>query len=204
MAADGVSTQNMYGTDISTELWNLGFDLFRDKDKMEAKFTQADILDSKSDLQQLNGRMDIMIACQFLHLFDWEGQVKAMKRIVEFSRPGSVVIGYQRGQVKAQEFARPWGAMFFHNEDTFRQIWRRVEKETGTKWKVKISMVDLQEWGMEEEDIEWMPLGRKGINFVATRARWYEYRRDRILDFNRLCICTIRNWLCYFGSKEPF
>ena len=169
MAADGVSTHNMYATDISVELWDLGFDLFRDKDKLEATFIQADFLDSKSDLQRLNGLTDIIIACQFLHLFDWERQVVGMKRIVELSRPGSVLIGYQRAQVEAQELPRPWGAMYFHNEETFRKMWCRVEDETGTKWRVNVSLVDLQEWGMEEEDIDWMPVGRKGINFVITR-----------------------------------
>lgn len=171
LAADGISTHNMYATDINAELWNLGFDLFRDKDKMKAKFIQADIFDCTSDLQQWNGQMDIMIACQFLHLFDWERQVMAMKRIVGFSRPGSILIGYQRAQVQAGELLRTWGAMYFHNEETFQKMWRQVQSETGTEWDVNVSLVDLQEWGLRDEDVEWMPNDRKGINFVITRQR---------------------------------
>lgn len=169
LAANGVSPENMYASDISPELWELGFDLFRDKARMTAKFIEADILDTASQLRQLNGRMDIIIACQFLHLFSWEQQIVAMKRIVGFSRPGSILIGYQRAQVQAQEISRKWGRMYYHTAETFREIWRQVEGQTGTKWEVSVSMVDLQTWGMEDEDIDWMPTGPKGINFVVTR-----------------------------------
>ena len=171
LAANGVPPQNMYASDISAELWELGFELFRDRKKMgaSAKFLKADIFDQASDLRQWDGRMDIIIACQLLHLFDWEKQLVAMKRIVGFSRPGSVLIGYQRAQMRAREIVRPWGRMYFHNSETFRQIWREVESATGSRWSVEVSLVDLSEWGMEEEDFEWMPSDRKGINFHVTR-----------------------------------
>ena len=172
LAANGATPQNMYASDISAELWELGFELFRDRHKMgaSAKFIKADILDTASDLSQLNGRMDIIIACQFLHLFDWEKQIEAVKRIVRFSRPHSILVGYQRAQVQPREVERPWGRMYFHNEETFREMWCHVERETGSKWDVEVSLVDLREWGMEEEDLEWMPPDRKGINFAVTRV----------------------------------
>ena len=159
----------MYASDISHELWNLGFELFRDRDKMKAVFIEGDFLRLDSELCQLNGQIDIIISCQFLHLFDWDKQVVAIKRIIELSRPGSVVIGYQRAQLQAQEIARPWGQMYFHNAETFREIWRQAEAGTGSRWQVQVALVDLTEWGMEQEDFEWMPEGRRGINFVVVR-----------------------------------
>ena len=93
----------------------------------------------------------------------------AMRRIVEFSRPGSVLIGYQHAHVQAQEFSRPWGQMYFYSAETYRDIWHQVEGQTGSKWEVSVSMVNLQEWGMEDEDIDCMPTGSKGINSVVTR-----------------------------------
>ena len=169
LAAEGASTRNMYACDISSELWDLGFELFNDREKMDAKFIQADIFDTGSGLEQLKGLIDIVVANQFLHLFDWERQVSAMKRIVEFSKPGSILIGYQRAQVPPKEMERPWGKMYFHDQETFRTIWRRVEIETESEWDVDVDLVELSEWGMEQEDIDWMPEGRKGINFVVTR-----------------------------------
>ena len=86
----------MHASDISAELWNLGYELFRDHQRMKAYFVQTDVLDSTSDLERFNGSMEIIIACQFFHLFDWEKQVAAMKRAVKLSRPGAQVIGYQQ------------------------------------------------------------------------------------------------------------
>ena len=171
LAADQVPTHRMYAMDIKRELWDLGLELFRDREKMHATFIQADIFDQQSDLQKLDGRVDIILACQFLHLFDWEKQLGAMKRIVKLSRPGSMVIGYQRAQVIAQECARPWGIMYLHDVEPFRKIWIQVSNETGTEWKLNVSLVPLQDWGMEEEDIEWMPPDRRGINFMAVRQQ---------------------------------
>ncbi len=159
----------MYASDISSELWYLGFDLFNDREKMVAKFIQADIFDIDSSLRHLHGHIDIIIVNQFLHLFNWEGQVAAMKIIVKLSKPGSILVGYQRAQEPSKEIQRPWGAMYLHDHNTFREIWERVELETGSKWDLEAEVVELSEWGMEPEDFSWMPDGKKGINFIITR-----------------------------------
>lgn len=159
----------MYASDISGELWQLGFELFNDREKMVAEFIQADIFDTHSSLEKLSGRIDIIIVNQFLHLFDWEGQIAAMKTIVKLSKPGSIVVGYQRAQVPSQEVRRPWGTMYLHDPKTFRKIWETVEVETRSKWDIEADLVDLREWGMEPEDFSWMPDGKRGINFVGTR-----------------------------------
>ena len=169
LAADGASSQSMYASDISQKLWELGFELFRDHERMCAKFLQADILDPNSNLRHLSGQIDIIVAGQILHLFNWEQQLVAMKRIVDLSKTGTMLIGFQRGQLQAQAVARPWGQMFLHDLESFRQIWDKVEEQTASHWDLEVDMVDLRVWGMEEEDIEWMPSGPRGINFAATR-----------------------------------
>ena len=161
---DGASTGNMYGSDISKELWDLGFELFNDRDKMAAKFIQANILDTGSGLAQLEGIVDVIIANQFIHLFDWEGQAAVLKKVVELSKPGSILIGYQRAQVPPRELERQWGNMYFHDHKTYRTLWQRVELETKSKWALEVRLVDLSDWGMEKEDFDRMPEGRKGIN----------------------------------------
>lgn len=169
LAANGVETTNMYATDISGELWDLGFDLFRDRSKMKAAFIQGDILNPPPRLQQLDGKMDIILVCQFLHLFSQEQQILATKKIVQLSRPGSVVVGYQRAHPDTLKPARTFLVRYLHNLDTFRDMWHQVEGETGTKWRVEAEMVDLTEWGVEKEDFEWMPPPRTGINFFVRR-----------------------------------
>ena len=67
LAADGAPSENMYASDLHSELWDIGFDLFRDRDTMEARFIQADIFDPDTPLRDLSGKIDITIVCQFLH-----------------------------------------------------------------------------------------------------------------------------------------
>ena len=183
LAAQGVPTACMFASDVEPRLWELVYELFRDKGKMEATFLQANILDpeeeeekgckhdeqKKGGLTQLEGKVDVVIVCQFLHLFGWHEQLKALGRIVALSQPGTVVIGYQRARLQAKEVSRPWGPMFFHNEETFRDMWREVGERTATVWAVEARLVDSEEWGLLEEDMEWMPADRKSINSVVTK-----------------------------------
>lgn len=65
-------SENMYASDLHSKLWEIGCDLFRDRDAMKARFVQADIFEPDSPLRDLDGKIDIIIACQFLHLFSWK------------------------------------------------------------------------------------------------------------------------------------
>ncbi len=137
---------------------------------MKARFIEADIFDPNTPLRDLNGKIDIIFACQFLHLFSWKKQFDALTKIVEMSRPGTCLVGYQIGREHPVEVQRPWGVMFYHDVDSFNELWREVARETGTKWVLNVSMVSLRQWGMEKEDFEWMSADSRGLNFAVTRS----------------------------------
>lgn len=113
----------MYAVDLKPRLWELGYELFGDREKMEAEFIEANILDPDPmyPLNSLKGKMDIVIACLFLHLFNWDSQVVALKRIVELSREGTVVTGGHLGMPKAVLRERPV-CQFLTSPKIFSQI----------------------------------------------------------------------------------
>ena len=170
LTADGAPSENMYASDLHSELWDIGFDLFRDRETMKARFIQADIFDPDTPLRELNGKIDIILTCQFLHLFSWKQQIEAVKKMIDMSRPGTCLLGYQIGRLQPVEVQTPWGLMFYHNVDSFKELWRQIARATGTKWVLDATMVDLSQWGMQKQDYEWMSADSRGLNFVVTRS----------------------------------
>lgn len=76
----------------------------------------------------------------FFHLFDWDEQVAIGKRIVSLlrPRPGSVLVGRQVGRIRNSEGPASEGALikYYHNEESWKELWEVVQRETGTRWKV--------------------------------------------------------------------
>ena len=181
LAADGAPTERMYASDIIPEFWDLSYDLYRDASHMKARFISADILDPASPLNELRGKMDIILANQVFHLFDWEQQVAAGKNMVALSRAGTWLLGYQIGssvgravpnRTKTGGKAGTTGgtSKFYHTPETWQELWRQIERETGTEWVVEGSIRELREWGWEDEDFVWMGPAARGLEFFARRV----------------------------------
>ena len=109
LAADGAPTENMYTTDIVSDFWEIGYDLFQDQHTMKARFIKADVLEEESALDSLDGAIDIVYAGSVLPLFGWQKQIQACKRIVQISRVGTLVLGCQIGRAVRQEVNSEWG-----------------------------------------------------------------------------------------------
>jgi len=143
LVSDGAPAENIYGTDLEGAFIDLGYDLFKDRGKLKATFIAADILDPSSDseLKKLDGKIDVVWAGSFFHLFCWDEQVAAAKRLVKLVRPqaGSMVLGRQMGNVVPREIPDPDftdKTMYRHNAASFARMWEEVGKATGTEWDV--------------------------------------------------------------------
>ncbi|RYP45565.1 hypothetical protein DL768_008114 [Monosporascus sp. mg162] len=83
LAFEGVDSSRLYGIDSESRFLSAGYELFRDRDKLKATFVAGDVLacgeraevDDASRL--LNGKMTIIHAMSFFHLFSWQAQVRA-------------------------------------------------------------------------------------------------------------------------------
>jgi SAM-dependent methyltransferase len=152
---DGAPSSHLYGADLRPEFFALGYKLFRDSSTLQSTFIAANVFDPSSPLKDLEGRIDIIYAGSFLHLFDYELQVKVCKRIIETlrARKGSVVLGRQVGNVVAGERVHRTNeaqSMFRHNEESFRKMWEEVGEATGTKWRVEVEMFEVERRSINE------------------------------------------------------
>ena len=174
LAFDGAApSTNLYAVDIVNH-WDVGYELFRDRERFSARFIEADILSAAEDpaLRALEGSIDVVNLTHVFHQWDWDGQVQAAKRVCAFTRPGSIVVGCQMGNLVAQDvvLASVPIPQWRHDPESFRRFWGQVGEETGTEWKCEAWLRTWEDVGWDPEDWAWMEDGARVIEFVASRA----------------------------------
>jgi len=135
----------------------MGYRLFLDRDTLKSKFIEADITDANSALSGLDGKMDIIYAGSFLHLFNYQGQIEVCKRLVKLLREkkDSLILGRQVGNTNAGEYVQTTndsGIMYKHNAESFKKMWDEVGEATGTKWRVDYDFELFEPLDKEERD----------------------------------------------------
>ncbi|KAM7215947.1 hypothetical protein V8F06_008705 [Rhypophila decipiens] len=144
----GVSGERLFGTDLQPRFLDLGNELFRDGQSSSSgiTFVAGDMLDENDvRLDVLNGRIDIIYASAFFHLFEVQDQIKAAKRMVQFLKmqgcqnPGPVVFGCNGGP-KIDGWEK-----YVLDADAWREVWDVVGQETGTRWKTEMEVIEDNE-----------------------------------------------------------
>lgn len=151
LVADGVEPQNLIGFDLHEEFIEFGYGLFRDGPDSEvplkSTFFSGSIFDKES-LAQFDGRVDIIHAASFLHLFSLEKQLKAASRLDTLLKQeaGALITGFQLGVENAGVLEAGDGAsddaagVLRHNAETFKDFWELIGDG---KWKVDVSETKL-------------------------------------------------------------
>ncbi|KAI9729468.1 MAG: hypothetical protein M1834_006849 [Cirrosporium novae-zelandiae] len=153
LVMDGAQPDSLSGTDLIHEYLDLGYELFQDRDTLKAHFFAADALDEESvPLKELEGKIDIIHAASFLHLFGWDDQVALGIRMVRILKPkaGSLVLGRHMANTNEQELAlkdSPKGIVFMHNNKSFQRMWTEIARKTGAKLQVNVKLGSPQDWG---------------------------------------------------------
>ena len=172
---DGVPSENLYASDLDQSFLDLSYDLFKDKDTMKAHLFAANALDEHSPLDDLEGKIDIVYAGSFLHLFSWDEQLKACKTMIKTLKPrkGSLVFGRQTGNVKGQEvprrtsFDKDGGSSIWrHDVESFTKLWDLAGKETGTMWKTWGTLDQAEAMGSGH----WAEEGIRQLKFEVERV----------------------------------
>jgi SAM-dependent methyltransferase len=146
LSFDGAPSANTHGSDLSGDFFSVGYELFKDRDKLETTFVAADVFDDSSHLTELAGQMNIIYTGAFFHLFNLEDQEKIALRVVQLlvPQPGSLIIGRQAGSEFPGEYANPGvksGRKHFrHNAQSWKVLWDRVGEKTGSRWLVEADL----------------------------------------------------------------
>jgi hypothetical protein len=143
LVLDGAPSANTYGSDLWDGFLSLGYELFKDQDRLETTFIAADVFDDSSPLTKLAGQMNIVYTGDFFHLFNLEQQEKIALRIVQLlvPQPGSLIVGRQSGNEIPGAYGRSGDTSgrksFRHNPQSWKELWDRVGELTGSKWSVE-------------------------------------------------------------------
>ncbi|KAI1268094.1 hypothetical protein F5Y18DRAFT_377385 [Xylariaceae sp. FL1019] len=142
LIVEGVPSERVYGVDLQPRFLDFGYDIFCDRDKSQATYIAGDMLSQDRDLDVLKGKVDIIYASAFFHLFERDDQLKAAKRMVEFlnlENPNVLIFG-QNGGPKIAGWER-----YVLDEDSWKQLWDEVGQMTGTSWSTVINSEESED-----------------------------------------------------------
>lgn len=175
---DGAPSTNTYGSDLRGEFFPVGYELFKDEDRLQTTFIAADVFDDSSPLVQLAGQINVIYTGAFFHLFSLPEQEKIALRLVQLlaPQPGSLIVGRQSGSEDSGEFSRAGDTSgrkhFRHNPQSWKELWDRIGDMTGTRWSVDAN-VRSREYTLaalegKSEEIQRKMTG-KGLRYTIRR-----------------------------------
>ncbi|CAK1360669.1 uncharacterized protein RHO25_003959 [Cercospora beticola] len=143
---DGAPANNLTGSELSSDFIDVGYDLFRDRDRLQATFTTGDFFAPEmAGLAEQS--FNYIHASSFFHLFDLERQFEAMSRCVRLlkRKPGSLIFGRQVGTTAAGEVEHAQTELvktYRHDEASFRKLVDDVAAKNGVKLDVKSTFTE--------------------------------------------------------------
>ncbi|XXG96252.1 hypothetical protein Hte_002533 [Hypoxylon texense] len=149
LAFDGVHPSRLYGTDLEPRFLDTGFDLFMDRDRFKTAFVAGDMLkggEGDEGLKVLDGKMGVIHATSFFHLFTWEDQIRAAIRMVRFLVPHdteAMMFGRHVGTTTPGDREGAGGSKrYLHNAESWQKLWDEVGRLTGTSWRTELNDIE--------------------------------------------------------------
>lgn len=145
LRASGVQDPRLFGTDVQPRFVDIGYDLFRDRHRLDATFVIGDMTDPDDHrINALRGKVTIIYAGSFFHLFSWAQQLFIGKRLVGFLKPSTrnaLIYGRHVGTTRPGGSLAPMSSAYLHDRESFQRLWDEIGHLTKTKWKVEIEAI---------------------------------------------------------------
>ncbi|OCK74765.1 hypothetical protein K432DRAFT_409589 [Lepidopterella palustris CBS 459.81] len=171
LVADGAPAANLIATDV-VRFWDIGFEMFRDKDRFHCRFVQADMMDPNGGLRDFKHAVDIIHISKVMHQWNFDRQVEACCRLVELSRPNTMIVGDQMGGETAHELV-PYPdlpGMWMHDEASWRALWDKVSELTSTRWEVDPKALSIEDMGWDRAEYQWLREDANVLMYTMTRV----------------------------------
>jgi hypothetical protein len=141
---------------------------------LNSLFLAADILAPESVLNQMQGKIDIIWTGSFLHLFNWETQLLAMKHILKLLKPNpdGLVVGRLMGNSTAGEYSHPSApqkTMYRHDAQSFKKLFHAAADSFGEKWETDVLAAPFEDHMKITKLQEQTPEGTLSVKFVARK-----------------------------------
>ena len=169
----GVDPKLLFALDLAPEFLELGFECFRDADRLvRDNFIAADFFDDADDrVKALRGKAAVVHAGAFLHLFTLEKATSAVCRMIELGRQqkGTLILGRVLGRREAAHVMYKDAIRtlaYRHNWVSMKKMWEDAAERTGTKWDVWTKQRDIPR---EPGKDEWLEPDSVVVVFCARR-----------------------------------
>lgn len=174
---DGASSENLYGTDLYGNFFDIGYDLFRDKTSIKTTFIIADIFLNQNLIpERINGTLDIVWTSNVLHLFSWDKQIAALtmmlKLLTESSDPliAGRFMGHAISGVHKFGFGGKEESQYRHNGESFKKLFQTACDELGQVWEVDVEAPEWTETLKFKSKEKLVSTWTLEIKFVARRS----------------------------------
>jgi len=175
LVLNGVASEHLYGADINPEYFPIGYDLFRDQNKLNALFLGADLFDhsSGSVLKQLEHKVDIIWTSGVIHLFPRVKQVAAVVSMLKLLKrsPDTMIAGRLMGLEQPGEYpAKDSGeTVYRHDVASFKKLFHEACDIVGEKWETDVVAEPWTENMKISKNTDTVPPGLLEVSFVARK-----------------------------------
>ncbi|KAL9003724.1 MAG: hypothetical protein Q9188_003428 [Gyalolechia gomerana] len=192
---DGAPAANLYASDLFPEYEDLAYNLWRDQDRLppghffaENILAENAMFTSGPLMTQLGpGSVDIITMTMFLHLFNYENQLKTATRILRLlsQKPGSLIIGSQAGSIDfgEQTLKPPFHrsetgtkrTVFRHNPESFERLWKEAGQVTGIPLRISAVL---------QAPTDFLAAADSSFDFAVKKRRYLTRSETRRLYFS--------------------
>ncbi|KAE8325281.1 hypothetical protein BDV39DRAFT_216467 [Aspergillus sergii] len=150
LVQDGAPSVNLIGLDSTEEFINLGFELFDDRPRLGCTFIVQDFFEDTPQLDNLVSRVKVINSSYFMHLFDWDTQLRAAKRMMRLAcqEKGALITGFNFGSHSPRDWDMvPPGLppQYLHDQRSLASLWGLAARETKMSWSLR-SVVEYDEY----------------------------------------------------------